>query len=598
LKRKANAMEETQLQINKRKPKPGKMVHKRGHWARKAEYFLAVGGDIVGLGNVWRFPYLCYKNGGGESAFFPYLFFLVTCGVPLFLLETSLGQYTRKSGLTCWRKICPLFEGIGSANLIINAYFNFTYIIILAWAFFYLFYSFSKELPWASCNNTWNTVHCKEFDKNFSTSSEELENSTSPAMEFWERRVLNISGGIEVLGSLHWEMALCLLLTWIICYFCIWKGVKSTGKVVYFTATFPYVMLLILLVRGLTLPGAKDGIIFYLYPEPSRLADPEVWMEAGTQVFFSYAVCFGGLTALSSYNKYNNDCYKDCIYLCLMNSGTSFLAGFVVFSTLGFMAYEQGVPIKDVAESGPGLIFIVYPNAISMMPLPQLWAFCLFLMVILLGLDTEFVSLETFMTIAMDMFPILLKNKRMKQVVLVITCILSFMIGLLMVTEGGVYIFYLVEHYACSGTCLLFIAIFETICIGWVYGADHLYDNIEDMIGYRPWPIIKYCWTFLTPVICMGTFIFSLVDYTPLKYNNTYVYPSWCYVLGWLLSLSSIMLVPLSMVFRLIVGKGNLNEVNKSDIASLASPGKSMRLEKHEALNYNFNTSMKEQTDL
>uniref|UniRef100_A0A8C4T6U6 Transporter n=1 Tax=Erpetoichthys calabaricus TaxID=27687 RepID=A0A8C4T6U6_ERPCA len=152
----ANAMEETQLQINERKPTPGKMVHKRGHWARKAEYFLAVGGNIVGLGNIWRFPYLCYKNGGGVFLV-PYLFFLVTCGVPLFLLETSLGQYTRKSGLTCWRKICPLFEGIGSASLIIIGYFNFTYIIILAWAFFYLFYSFSKELPWSSCNNTWNT---------------------------------------------------------------------------------------------------------------------------------------------------------------------------------------------------------------------------------------------------------------------------------------------------------------------------------------------------------------------------------------------------------------------------------------------------------
>uniref|UniRef100_A0A8C4RH73 Transporter n=1 Tax=Erpetoichthys calabaricus TaxID=27687 RepID=A0A8C4RH73_ERPCA len=560
----SDAVEETQLQFNERKPTPGKMVHKRGHWARKAEYFLAVTGEIVGLGNVWRFPYLCYKNGGGVFLV-PYLFFLVTCGVPLLLLETSLGQYTRKSGITCWRNICPLFEGIGFASLIVTTYFNFTYIIILAWAFFYLFHSFSKELPWASCNNTWNTVHCKEFDKNFSTSSPELMNATSPALEFWERRVLNISGGIEVLGSLHWEMALCLLLTWIVCYFCVWKGIKSTGKIVYFTAIFPYAMLLILLVRGLTLPGAKDGIIFYLYPEPSRLADPEVWMEAGTQVFFSYTLCYGGLIALSSYNKYNNDCYKDCIYLCLVNSGTSFLAGFVVFSTLGFMAYEQGVPIKDVAESGPGLIFMVYPNAISMMPLSQLWAFCFFLMIILLGLDTEFVSLETFMTIAMDMFPVLLKKKRMKQVVLVITCILSFMIGLLMVTEGGVYIFQLVEHYACSGMCILLIAIFESVCIGWVYGADRLYDNIEDMIGYRPWPIIKYCWTFLTPVICMGTFIFSLVDYTPLKYNNTYVYPSWCYVLGWLLSLSSMMLVPISMVFRLIVGKGNLNEVNKSD---------------------------------
>ncbi|XP_039598491.1 sodium- and chloride-dependent GABA transporter 2-like [Polypterus senegalus] len=155
--------------------------------------------------------------------------------------------------------------------------------------------------------------------------------------------------------------------------------------------------------------------------------------------------------------------------------------------------------------------------------------------------------------------------------------------------QGGVYIFHLVEHYACSGTCLLFIAIVESICIGWVYGADHLYDNIEDMIGYRPWPIIKYCWTFLTPVICIGTFIFSLVDYTPLKYNNTYVYPSWCNVLGWLLSLSSIMLVPLSMVFRLIVGKGNLNE-RCSQLSK--SRQKYEAGETQYSLNQNFNGSM------
>ncbi|MGH0191924.1 UNVERIFIED_CONTAM: hypothetical protein FKN15_000622 [Acipenser sinensis] len=173
-------------------------------------------------------------------------------------------------------------------------------------------------------------------------------------MEFWERRVLKISGGIEEVGSLHWEMMLCLLLAWIICYFCVWKGVKSTGKVVYFTATFPYLMLVVLLIRGLTLPGAMDGIIFYLYPDPARLADPQVWMDAGTQIFFSYAICLGCLTALGSYNKYNNDCYKDSVYLCLLNSGTSFVAGFAIFSVLGFMAYEQGVPISEVAESGRG----------------------------------------------------------------------------------------------------------------------------------------------------------------------------------------------------------------------------------------------------
>ncbi|MGH0187113.1 UNVERIFIED_CONTAM: hypothetical protein FKN15_023850 [Acipenser sinensis] len=242
---------------------------------------------------------------------------------------------------------------MGYAGQLIVVYSSIYYISILAWALFYFFHSFSWELPWASCRNTWNTGTCVEFDKQNLTSNWTVpKNATSPAMEFWERRVLKISGGIEEVGSLHWEMTLCLLLAWIICYFCVWKGVKSTGKVVYFTATFPYLMLVVLLIRGLTLPGAMDGIIFYLYPDPARLADPQVWMDAGTQIFFSYEICVGCLTALGSYNKYNNDCYKDSVYLCLLNSGTSFVAGFAIFSVLGFMAYEQGVPISEVAESG------------------------------------------------------------------------------------------------------------------------------------------------------------------------------------------------------------------------------------------------------
>ncbi|MGH0163471.1 UNVERIFIED_CONTAM: hypothetical protein FKN15_050063 [Acipenser sinensis] len=121
---------------------------------------------------------------------------------------------------------------MGYASQLIVVYSSIYYIIILAWALFYFFHSFSSELPWASCRNTWNTGTCVEFDKQNLTSNWTVpKNATSPAMEFWERRVLKISGGIEEVGSLHWEMTLCLLLAWIICYFCVWKGVKSTGKV-------------------------------------------------------------------------------------------------------------------------------------------------------------------------------------------------------------------------------------------------------------------------------------------------------------------------------------------------------------------------------
>uniref|UniRef100_A0AAR2LY52 Transporter n=1 Tax=Pygocentrus nattereri TaxID=42514 RepID=A0AAR2LY52_PYGNA len=526
----------------------------RGQWSNKLEFVLSVAGEIIGLGNVWRFPYLCYKNGGG-AFFIPYLIFLATCGIPVFFLETALGQYTSEGGITCWRKISPLFEGVGYATQVIVALLNVYYIIVLAWGIFYLAFSFSSSLPWSSCNNTWNTG-ADLFIINLP-----LLTYISVCICVFRRRVLRISSGIDEIGELHWDMALCLLLAWILCYFCIWKGVKSTGKVVYFTATFPYVMLIILLIRGITLPGASRGIQFYLYPDLGRLADPQVWMDAGTQIFFSYAICLGCLTALGSYNKYNNNCYKDCLALCFLNSGTSFVAGFAIFSILGFMSFEQNVPISEVAESGPGLAFIAYPRAVSMMPFSPLWACFFFIMIVLLGLDSQFVCVESLVTAIVDMYPSTFRRKNRRELLILAVAIVSFLFGLIMLTEGGMYVFQLFDYYAASGMCLLFVAIFETVCIAWIYGADRFYDNIEDMIGYRPGPYIKYCWLFLTP----GTFAFSLIKYTPLKYNNEYVYPWWGYALGWLLALSSMVCIPLWIIYKMGTAKGTLREVRPTE---------------------------------
>nr|XP_033809093.1 sodium- and chloride-dependent GABA transporter 2-like isoform X2 [Geotrypetes seraphini] len=543
--------------------KEGKEVNKleimeRGQWNNKLEFVLSVAGEIIGLGNVWRFPYLCYKNGGG-AFFIPYLIFLFSCGIPVFFLEVALGQYTSQGGVTCWRRLCPLFEGIGYASQVIVALLNFYYIIVLAWAFFYLFSSFTTELPWASCGHVWNSDTCTEFQRS-NSSHNMTANSTSAVIEFWEKRVLHISDGIENIGSLQWKLALCLLLAWVVCYFCIWKGVKSTGKVVYVTATFPYLMLFVLLIRGVSLPGALQGIQFYLYPDLNRLTDPQVWMDAGTQIFFSYAICLGCLTALGSYNKYNNNCYRDSIALCFLNSGTSFVAGFAIFSILGFMAQEQGVNISEVAESGPGLAFIAYPQAVIMMPFAPVWACFFFLMIVLLGLDSQFVCVESLVTAIVDMYPNKFRKKNRRELLILFISISSFLIGLVMLTEGGMYVFQLFDYYAASGMCLLFVAVFETICIGWVYGADNFYNNIEDMIGYRPLPLIKYCWLFITPAVCMATFLFSVIKYVPLTYNKKYVYPWWGDMIGWLLAISSMICIPLCIIYKLLIDKGSLAE--------------------------------------
>uniref|UniRef100_A0AAR2INN9 Transporter n=1 Tax=Pygocentrus nattereri TaxID=42514 RepID=A0AAR2INN9_PYGNA len=567
-------------------------IEDRGHWASKAEFLLAVAGHVVGIGNLWRFPYLCYKNGGG-AFLVPYVVFVLTCGIPLFLLETAMGQYTQQGGITCWHRICPLAQGVGYAGQILQIYGR-VYMMILAWALFYLVFSFSSQLPWASCDNSWNTAACNVIGGNLALNRTGLANSTSAATEFWERRVLSISTGIDDVGKFSWELFLCLLAVWIICYFCVWKGIKSSGKVVYFTATFPYVMLLVLLVRGLTLPGALQGIVFYVYPDLQRLLDPQVWMEAGTQVYYSYSTGVGVLTVLGSYNTYNNNCYRDCFMLCLLNSCTSIVAGFAVFSTLGFMAHECGKPIQDVAESGPGLGFIAYPQAAAMIPLPQLWAVCFFIMLILLCVDTQFVALEAIITSMTDVFPRLLRKTGRRELFLLFFCLICFFSQLIMVSEAGMYWFQLIDYYASSGACILFLAIFQSVAIGWIFGAERLCDVIEDMTGSYPNFIFRLCWKYITPLVSMVTFIYYLVDFKPLKYNRRYMYPGWAYALGWLLVLSSILMVPGWALGGLWTVKGSLRQ----RWLHLCSPDENLPLTQKQRAKIQDVTSAAEMEDL
>ncbi|XP_034408420.1 LOW QUALITY PROTEIN: sodium- and chloride-dependent GABA transporter 3-like, partial [Cyclopterus lumpus] len=459
---------------------------------------------------------------GARVFLLPYCFFAVLCGVPLFLMETVIGQYTQEGTITCWTKLCPLAQGAGYCTIVIQLYNRF-YIIILAWALLYFFYCFRDPLPWATCNNPWNTDRCVDFTSANWTAIHR-GNLTSSASEFWHRGILSMSGGIQEVGTVKWDLLLCLLACWVACYCCIWKGVRFTGKVVYFTAVFPYVMLAILLVRGLTLPGAWQGVVYYLYPDPSRLADFQVWMEACAQVLFSYSAASGTLITLNSYNKFNNNCYKDSLWLCGLNSATSFIAGFAVFSALGFMAEKQGIPIDMVADSGPGLAFIVFPQAVAMMPLPQLWAVCFFLMLILLGLDTLFTGLETITSSMIDMFPGQMRRPWRREIFLFFFCSISFIIQISLTTQGGVYLFQLIDYYGASGICIVFVSAVHCVAVGWAFGADRMCDAVQLMTGQRPSGYFKLCWRYFTPLICMVCFFGFFLDHQILTTSEGYVY--------------------------------------------------------------------------
>lgn len=206
------------------------------------------------------------------------------------------------------------------------------------------------------------------------------------------------SQGLEGMGNLKPSLAICVFGVFVLVYFSLWKGVKSTGKAVWFTALAPYFVLIVLLFRGISLPGAGEGIRYYLTPQWQKLMETKVWIDAASQIFFSLGPGFGTLLALSSYNKFNNNCYRDALLTSSINCLTSFLAGFVIFSVLGYMAHVQNVDIDKVGLEGPGLVFIVYPEAISLMAGSTFWSIIFFLMLITLGLDSTFGGLEAMIT--------------------------------------------------------------------------------------------------------------------------------------------------------------------------------------------------------
>ncbi|KAI4471178.1 sodium/chloride dependent transporter [Holotrichia oblita] len=297
---------------------------------------------------------------------------------------------------------------VGYAICMIDLYMGMYYNTIIGWAVYYLLASFQSTLPWTSCENYWNTKYCKPVRQ------QHYPNATSPAREFFEREVLEQykSDGLDRMGPIKPALALCVFAVFVLVYFSLWKGVKSTGKAVWITALAPYFVLIILLVRGVTLPGAGEGILYYLTPQWHKLYNSKVWIDAASQIFFSLGPGFGTLLALASYNKFNNNCYRDALLTSTINCLTSFLAGFVIFSVLGYMAKEQNKSIEEVGLEGPGLVFIVYPEAIATMTGSVFWSIIFFLMLITLGLDSTFGGLEAMITALCDEYPKVLGRHR------------------------------------------------------------------------------------------------------------------------------------------------------------------------------------------
>jgi neurotransmitter:Na+ symporter, NSS family len=474
----------------------------RDRWPSKAIFIYAAIGSAVGLGNVWRFPFLAEKFGGG-AFLLPYLIALFVAGIPLLILEVGLGQKIQKGAVDSLASIRKKFSGLGWWALFTSFIVISYYAVVMAWSLIYFLVSLGTQ---------W---------------------SDNPESYFFNN-VLQLSDSVGSIGSIVPAIFIALAVSWIIIYFSVWKGVKSVSKIVLVTVPLPIILLVVLLIRAVTLDGAMVGIAEFLTPDFNALADSEVWIAAFSQIFFSLSLAFGIMIAYSSYKKKDEDITKSSFTIGIANSLVSILAGFVVFGTLGFMAQQQGVDFSEVAASGPGLAFIAFPQALSLMPYASFFSLLFFLTLITLAIDSAFSLVEAINITVLD------KTKAKKEHIALIVCVLAFLLGLVYTTNSGLYLLDIVDHFV-TNISLIVIGILECIAVGWILGAEKLRKYINKVSDFKIgewWDIsIKY-------IVPISLSIILVLQLRTEFINNYGGYPDWAIAIGW-----AAVLIPLGLAY-------------------------------------------------
>lgn len=242
--------------------------------------------------------------------------------------------------------------------------------------------------------------------------------------------MLRISDGIQFPGSMRWELFACLIVTWVVVYFALWKSIKSSSQSRYVLATLPFILIIVFLGRALTLEGADLGLKYFFKPNWSRLQDVNVWINAAAQVFNSLGIAYGSMMTFSSYNKYNNNMLHDALVVAFVNAITCILVGIFAFATLGNIAIEQGLAVDKAITEGPGFIFVVFTQALAKMPAPQMWGTIFFFTLLCLGLNAQFALVEVVVTSMHDAYTQWIKRKFVyHELVVLIVCIVALLLG-------------------------------------------------------------------------------------------------------------------------------------------------------------------------
>lgn len=515
---------------------------KSRHWKTDAQFLLAAIGSAVGLGNILRFPNLCYKY-NGFGFLLPYLFAVIFIGVPVLGMECMFGQITQRSAVKAFSKIKPFLWGLGAyvtwAAFMVVSYYN----VIMAWSLQYLYYSFQSPLPWG---DTTESARNFFYDKVLRMQDEDGD--------LW-----TLSDGM---GTVNGPLVFALFAQWLLVFFCIYNLTKTVQFVVLVTVPLPFILIAVMAIYGLTREGSTDGVMAYIDPtnNPSALFSLQAWVDAAGQIFFGLSLSVGVMICYSSHQPAESKVVRNSWIIALGNSVTSIIAGFAVFGLLGHFAHSSGVELSEVATSGYILSFETFPATFANFAgkgASQSFSVLFFLTLILLGVDSAMSLVEAVCEAFTDN-----SNLCRKHVPLVVLffCTIGFLFSIIMATKSGYYVLDILDHFSSNYLMLmgefslstftftlpfllrsnLFSPSFpggglSAIAVGWFYPAEKLVREVKAYTGEDAfW--LPFLWTYLckylTPAILILLFGYNFVIDCMRPYNE---YPQWALVcFGWI----------------------------------------------------------------
>ncbi|HUW20256.1 MAG TPA: sodium-dependent transporter [Sedimentisphaerales bacterium] len=471
---------------------PELLEEQRESWGTRGGFILAAIGSAVGLGNLWGFPYKLYSYGGG-AFLIPYVVALLVVGIPLMILEFSLGHYTQRAAPDAFRQGHRRFEIVGWWGIILGFIIVTYYPVILAYCFSFLWYSVEGMfnggyLPWAGAG---------------------IE-GVAKARDFFFQTYLGYQEGLAPVG-LQWKIVWPLVIAWLSMYFCIFRGVRLVGRIVWLTVPLPWLMLLILAVRGLTLEGSMQGLAYYLDPVWSELAKPVTWRYAFGQVFFSLSLAFGVMITYASFLHRKSDLNNNAAIIGLADFATSFVAGLAVFATLGGMAYvtqQAGRPVavEKVADGGPSLAFVAFPYALAQLPYSAYFSFIFFFALITLGIDSAFSITESVLASIVD------KTGWRRDFVLPGMSVAGFVFGLIYVTKGGLNWLGTIDGFVNGTWGIAFLGLLECLVLGWLWRIGTLRRHANSRSDWKLGKWWDYLIRLVIPTVLGTLFFWQLFD--------------------------------------------------------------------------------------